>query len=203
MAIRNAKVSLNGIDIQVSTNGIKPRNIVMVDESRPWLSRERIATQRNDDDSLGFDVQMMSGKRVRVKYGTIEQIPVPANNSSSLNDIYSKFMHVTYDLNGEGMEYIDALNFYDAYRRTQLLWAQLALIKTKLADPDIIATMRNSLVEQYNNFDFSSVTMELVLYGTIYNVMFAEGQSCMFTDWVISEHSDFQFTLLSRTLIEV
>lgn len=203
MAIRNAKATLNGIDIQVNTNGIRPRSIAVVDETRPWLSRDRLAAQRNDDDSLGFDVQMMSGKRVRVKYGTAEEVTVTANNSEALDSIYTKFMNVTYDLTGEGMNYTEALAFYDVFKNTQALWAKLALLKIKLADPDIPAAKRNALVAAYNAFDFSSVTMDLILYGTVYRVMFAEGQSCQFTDWVIGDFSDFQFTLMSRTIIEV
>lgn len=203
MTIRNAKATLNGIDIQVATGGIKPKSITVVNEARPWLSRSAIAALRNDDDSLGFDVQMMSGARIRVKYGTAAQVAVPANNTAALDNLYVKFMDVTYDLNGEGMKHSDALTFYNKFKDTQALWAKLNLIKIKLADPDIPATTRNSLVTAYNTFDFSDVTMELILYGTIYHVVFAEGQSCQFTDWVISEHSDFQFTLLSRTLIEV
>lgn len=203
MTIRNAKATLNGIDIQVATNGIRPRGITVVDEAQPWLSRTAIAAVRNDDDSLGFDVQMMSGARVRVKYGTEAQVAVPVNDAAALDSLYAKFMHVTYDLNGEGMAYAEALNFYEVFRNTQILWARLALIKTKLADPDIPATTRNALVAEYNAFSFSTVNMELIIYGTIYDVIFAEGQSCQFTDWVVSEHSDFQFTLVSRTLIEV
>lgn len=201
MTIRNAKVKLNGIDIQVNTMGVKPLNVTVVDELRPWLSREKIAATRNDDDSLGFDVVTLSGKRIRVKYGTAEQLPVPINNADALDSLYSKYIHTVYELSGEGMPKSDAFTFYNLYRSTQERWAQLASIRTKLAEPDIPATSRSVLIAQYNALNFTDLTMALWLYGNSYTVMFAEGQSCNFIDWVIGNYTDFNFTLLTRTPI--
>lgn len=201
MSIRNVKVKLNNIDIQVNTMGVKPLSVSVVDELRPWLSREKIAATRNDDDSLGFDVTTLSGKRIRVKYGTAEQMAVPVNNASALDSLYSKYIHTVYELEGEGMPKSDAFTFYNLYRSTQERWAQLANLRTKLAEPDIPATTRLSLVGSYNAMSFADLTVDLWLYGNTYQVMFAEGQSCNFTDWVIGDYTDFRFTLLTRTPI--
>jgi hypothetical protein len=197
-----SKVTLDGIALQVNTNGVKPGQITVVDESQPWLARDAIANQRFNDDAQTFEVVSLSGKRHRISYVTGAPT-VPINNNANLNSIYTKYLQTTYDVSGEGLARAQAQAFYNKYAATQLLWAQKAKLTAQISDPDIAMTTKQSLIQTLQSVktQLFNTTMTLGLYGTSVYVIFAEGSSCQFTDWVISDHTDFQFTLISRTLV--
>jgi len=194
MSIRNVKVKLDGIDLQVNTNGVQPHRIVLVDEAQSWLSRDKLAATREDDDSIGFDVTVLSGKRLRVRYGPAVSVTVPQNNNSAIDSLYRKVKKFGYDITGTGMTQADALHFYAAYNAAQTTWALRAKYMAQLADPDITISVRNGLISALQALSFD--TMPLIMNGTTYNVFFDEGQSCQFTDWVVTEHTDFRFSLV-------
>lgn len=205
MSIQNVKVVLDGIDLQVDTNGVQPHQISVMEVGQSWLSREKLAATRSDDDSIGFDVTMLSGKRVRVRYGPSSAVPVavPQNNNAQLSQLYKRYKVVSYSISGTGLGNADALHFYERYSAAQTLWLQRAKLIAQLADPDISKTTVETLVTNLGTTEaqIDAAALILAMYGTNYQVVFAEGQSCQFTDWVISGHADFKFNLISRTEI--
>ena len=199
MSINNVKVRLDGRDLQVDTNGVQPHRITVVDYYQPWLSREQLASERAADDSVGFDVTMLSGKRVRVRYGPSAPTAIPVNNDAAIDSLYRKLKKYGYDVTGTGMSQTDALHFYGLYNAAQTVWLQRAKLLAQLADPDISIDKRTALATQLNAAVVP--TVQLAMNGATYNVSFDEGQSCQFTSWVITEHVDFKFSLVAQEYI--
>lgn len=203
MTIRNAKVSLDGIDIQVDTNGVTPYSITTIDDGQSWLSRERISGVRSDDGSIGFDVQTLSGKRVRVSYSTAAAPALPENNLENKDLIYRRFLEYSYQLRGSGMPRYDMQHYYSKYYQAQQFWAKRQLLLAQLNDPDIPKSGRVTLIASLDTVyaGLAALSMPLVMFGNTFQVVFPEGNSCQFSDWVIGDYTDFTFNLIHRTII--
>lgn len=202
MSIQNVKVTLDGKDLQIDTNGVQPHRISVMEAGQPWLSREKLTAVRSDDDTIGFEVTMLSGKRVRVRYGPSSAAPVavPMNNNSAVDLLYRRYKVTGYDLSGTGMDSADSLHFYAAYDAVQTLWLQRAKLIAQLNDPELSKTTFEGLITELNSVDsqIDATAMTLSMYGGNYQVVFAEGASCQFTSWVITGHADFKFSLITR-----
>lgn len=200
MSIQNVKVKLDGIDLQIDTNGIQPLKVSMMEAGQPWLGRDKLASLRADDDTVGFDVTMLSGKRVRVNYGSPSPVVVPQNNNQAMAQLYRRYKVTGFDLSGTGMSISDMLTFYTKYSSVQQLWLTRAKLIAQLGDADISVTTRDTLLTALADTEtaIDATAMPLVMYGNTYSVLFAEGQSCLLTTWVIAEYADFKFSLISR-----
>lgn len=203
MAINNVKVILNNIDLQVDTNGVKPYSITTVDDSQAWLGRDKLLATRADDDSMAFEVQTLSGKRVLVSYTNAILPAVPQNNLAAKDSIYRRYLEYSYQINGQGMSQSDANSFYAIYYAHQALWAKRGQLIAQLQDPDIPLSGRNSLIAALNDVynDMTTSAIALQMFGTTFNVLFAEGNSFQLTHWVIGEYADFTFNLVHRNLL--
>lgn len=192
-------IILDGVTLQVNTNGIKASQLAIIDDNKPWLARAALASSRYEDDATTFEVVALSGKRHTIAY--VQGAPVvPLNNDANLDLIYTKYQQIIYDITGEGLAKAQAQNLYLKYAATQLLWAKRSNCLAKLNDPDISYNQKQTLAGEFNSTMTEIIynAMILTMYGTSIAVFFTEGNSCQFTDWVISGHSDFQFNLASR-----
>lgn len=197
MPINNSKISFNGIDLQVNTNGVVAHKIQIVDDYMPWLSRSAITATREEDDSLGFDVTMLTGKRIRVYYGTSDKTAaVPKNNAESLSSLYRKVVQTSFDISGTGLSLTDAVTIFNIYRETQLLWGKRASLLAKMQDPDIPNTTKTTLANAIDGLIW--LPKPLTIMGNGYQVIFGEGMTCQFTNWVIGDFTDFTFNFIQR-----
>jgi hypothetical protein len=199
MAIENARISLNGTDIQVNTNGVVAHRLQVTDDFMPWVSRQAISAIREDDDSIGFDVTMLTGKRVRVYYGTSTIAPIQQNNNAVLDQLYRKIMLTGFDLTGTSMLLTEAASFYAVYKDHQTKWAQRAQLLAKIQDPDISIGKKTELVTELTGLTWTPINLSL--YGVTYQVIFAEGMTCQFTNWVVGNYTDFSFNLVQREVL--
>ena len=195
MPIPNVRVKLDGIELQVNANGVVAHKLQILDDYMPWLSRQAITATREDDDSLGFDVTMLTGKRIRVVFGT-STIAVPENNNSRLDSLYRKVLQTSFDISGTGLELADAHSIFTIYKAHQVLWGKRAQLLTKIQDPDITVSTKASILTELNALSWTPVPLSLM--GGTYNVIFGEGMTCQFTEWVVGNYTDFSFNLVQR-----
>lgn len=199
MPINNSKVTLAGIDLQVNVNGVVAHKVQIVDDAMPWVSRQSVAAIREDDDSQGFDVTMLTGKRVRVYYGTSAVPIVPVNNNSQLDSIYKKVLYTGFDVSGVGLSMQDASTIFAKYKDFQAMWGKKNQLLAQIQDPDITRSQRESIVTALGAIKYNAIDLEVS--GLVYNVLFAEGMTCQFTNWVVGNYTDFSFNLIQRELL--
>ena len=196
MPITNARVTLGGVDLQVNTNGVVANKVQLVDDFMPWLSRQAITALREDDDSIGFDVTMLTGKRVRVYYGAASpQIP-PQNNNDSIDGLYRKVLQTSFDITGTSMTLQEASTIFTLYKNHQKIWGHRAQLLAQIQDPDISRTKKTALIGTLTGLTWTPITLQLM--GSSYQVIFGEGMTCQFTNWVVGNYTDFSFNLVQR-----
>lgn len=199
MPIANVKVTLAGIELQVNANGVVAHKLQIQDDGMPFYSRQAIAATRESDDSIGFDITMLTGKRIRIYYGEGTPAPIPQNNEDSLNQIYRKVLLKSFDISGTGLTLPEASTLFTTYKQNQEIWGKRARTLAMLNDPDITKTKRNALISDLEGLTWN--TMSLSLMASSYDVIFGEGQTCTFTNWVVSNYTDFSFNLVQRELL--
>ena len=196
MPINNVKVTLNGVDLQVNPNGVTAHKIQIVDDFMPWLSRAAITALREDDDSIGFDVTMITGKRVRVYYGASAAPTPPMNNNSSVSQLYRKVIQTSFDISGVGMTLAEAAGIFAVYKEHQKLWGKRAQLLAQIQDPDISSSTKQSLIDTLTGLVWTPITLSLM--GSSYQVIFGDGMTCQFINWVVGNYTDFTFNLVQR-----
>jgi hypothetical protein len=123
-------------------------------------------------------------------------LPIVLNNDASLSQLYRKVLQIGFDVSGTSMSLADAGAIYALYKEQQKIWAKRALLATKLGDPYVSTSLRTTLIAEFEALDWTLI--ELKTMGGSYEVMFAEGASCQFTNWVIGNYTDFSFNLIQR-----
>lgn len=196
MPIDNVKVTFNGTDLQVNANGVVAHKIQIMDDYMPWVSRQAIAATREDDDSIGFDITMLTGKRVRVYYGEAAPTAIQQNNNAVLASLYRKVIQTGFDITGTALSLPDASGIFTVYKDHQKLWGKRAQLLTQIQDPDISAGTKENLVSELTGLTWTPVSLNL--FGTSYQVIFGEGMTCQFTNWVVGNYTDFSFNLVQR-----
>lgn len=196
MPIANVKVTLDGVDLQVNPNGVTAHKIQIVDDFMPWLSRAAITALREDDDSIGFDVTMLTGKRIRVYYGTASTAVPPMNNNDSIAQLYRKVIQTSFDVSGVGMTLAEASGIFAKYKEHQKTWGKRAQLLAQIQDPDISKATKTSLISTLTGLTWAPISLSLM--GSNYQVIFGDGMTCQFVNWVVGNYTDFTFNLVQR-----
>ena len=196
MPINNVKVQLAGKDLQVNTNGVVAHKLQVMDDYLPWLSRAAVVALREDDDSLGFDVTMLTGRRVRVVYGSAAPVVVQQNNDDVLGQLYRKVLQTSFDITGTSLTLADASELFTLYTAHQIIWGKRAQLLAQIQDPDITRTRKGELVTSLTSLVWTPMTLNLM--GNSYQVIFGDGMTCQFTNWLVGNYTDFTFNLVQR-----
>lgn len=193
MPILNAKVVIDTHDFQVSFMGVKTGQVTTRDISKPWLSRGFLAGLRADDDSIGFDMTTISGKRVRINYDGTVAVDMPVNNNAAIADLHKTTTYNVYSLSGMApTAAIDAMIAKNEAH--QVIWRNIADIKAKLANGDISSTQVTTLAGELASAEEGLFDVNLSLSTGL--VAFSEGNGCSVTRWVSGEYADFKFEFI-------
>lgn len=188
--LTSSPVTLDAVPLQIKDGGFSISGISVVDEAETWLSRDRLASLRDANDALGFDMVTVTGARVRVDYvGTGHAVPV--NNEASLDAIYKKVLRRSIGMSGTTMNAADATAFYAAYTAAQQYWAKQAQILAQLADSDITYTKAVTLAAAYAALVRPTINLVSPLVSGA--VTFQDGGSCSFSSYVDNIVTDFTF----------
>jgi hypothetical protein len=201
MTIQNSKVKLDGIELQINPNGAQTYKLQVQDNGRHWLSRSVVVAQRNDDDSMGFDITMLDGSRRRLEYASstggsskVKVMPQINNNTNKV-DIYKKLILTTFDFQGTALAMEDASKLYSTYKAHQKMWAIRQQQLQMVQDPDITIDIKAPIYAILESF--SPEVISLDFYGITEKVSFAEGQTCTFSNWLVGRYTDFSISLVA------
>jgi hypothetical protein len=123
-------------------------------------------------------------------------LPIVLNNDAVMSQLYRKVLQIGFDVTGTSLSLADAATIYNSYKEQQKVWAKRALCAAQLQDPYISTALRTTIIAEFNALDWSPVTLKTM--GGSYEVIFSEGASCQFTNWVIGDYTDFSFNLIQR-----
>lgn len=191
--LASSPITLNAVPLQVNEGGFSVSGISQVDEGESWLSREKLASLRDANDALGFDMVTLTGARVRVDYvGTGHT--VPANNEAALDTLYKKVLRRSISISGSTMNATDFAAFYNLYIAAQQYWIKRTQLIAQLGDSDITYDKVLALATSYGALVKPVIPLVSPLISD--NVSFAEGASCSFTSYIDNIVTDFNFELV-------